>query len=882
MVTTQQPRAAAREVVFEVGGMTCASCVGRVEQILADQDGVIAASVDLAANRARVRLTPDASTERIVEAVGAAGYTMSVRLPERREREVVFDVEGMTCASCAGKVEGVLVGLEGVTGAVVDVVSNRARVSFTSDASTEGMIEAVGAAGYTMSVRLPERREREVVFDVEGMTCASCAGKVEGVLVGLEGVTGAVVDVVSNRARVSFTSEGSVEGMIEAVGAVGYVMSVRLPERRERDVVADDADERRTGLRRFLIAAALALPTIVLGMFGPSGGWSAWTQAALATAAVVWAGRDFHRTAWKRLRRGGMSMDTLVSLGTLAAWLYSLWALGAGRPLFFETGAAIVMFVLLGRYLEARAKGKASRAVSRLLELGGREARVLRAGVWTTLPVEEVAVGDRVEVVPGGRVPVDGMVTEGDGAVDESMLTGEPVPVHRGVGDRVTAGTVNQTGRLVVEATEVGDDTVLAEVVRIVEAARASKAPIQRLVDRVSSVFVPAVVITAAAALAGWLIATGDPAVSLRNAVAVLIIACPCALGLATPTAIAVGAGRGAELGVVFRSAEVFERMEKLRRIAFDKTGTLTTGRMTLTHVESDDPLFLSLVAGVEGGTGHPLGRAVESGARRRGVSPGQVADVTLFPGMGAQGVVEGTLVTVGTPELMADRGITMDARWERAVEEARRQGATAFAGAWEGEVRGVAAVTDTPRPDAAAAVAALNRRSLRPAMLTGDHENAARAVAGELGITEVHARLRPRDKARIIAAWQEEGHPAAFVGDGVNDAPALASASVGMGVGTGSDLAIETADVTLMSGNPVLAVAAVDLAGRTLRGIRQNLWWAFAYNVAAIPLAAAGLLDPMVASAAMALSSVSVVANSLRIRRWKPERGQRGSEPSA
>ncbi len=714
---------------------------------------------------------------------------------------------------------------------------------------------------------------RDVVFKVSGMTCGSCVARIEQVLADQDGVSRAVVDLSSNQARVTLTPAGSQERVAQAVGAIGYTMTALRPDAPPRDVEADDAEERKAGLQRFVLAAVLALPTIVIGMAGSTAEWSAWTQAALSTVVVLWAGRSFHRVAWKRLRHGGVSMDTLISLGTLASWLYSLWALLAGEPLFFETAAAIVMFVLLGRYLEARAKGRASQAVSRLLELRGRDARVLRDGAWSTVPIEEIAVGDHVEVVPGGRVPVDGTVIEGEGAVDESMLTGEPVPAARGVGDRVVGGTVNQTGRLVVEVTEVGDDTVLAEVVRIVEAARASKAPIQRLADRVSRVFVPVVVIVATAALAGWLIATGDVAVALRNAVAVLIIACPCALGLATPTAIAVGAGRGAELGVVFRSAEVFERMEKLRRVALDKTGTLTTGRMTLTHVESDAPGFLARVAAVEGGTGHPLGEAVERGARRRGVTPAAATGITLFPGMGAEGTVEGRPVTVGTPELMERRGIGMGSRWERELEQARRRGSTAFVGGWEGTVQGVVAVTDTARPTAAAAVAALARRDLHPTMLTGDHENSARAVAEELGITEVHARLLPQDKAALIASWQEQGHPTAFVGDGVNDAPALATASVGMGTGTGSDLAIETADVTLMSGNPTLAVTAIDLARRTLRGIRQNLWWAFAYNVAAIPLAVAGLLDPMVASAAMALSSVSVVTNSLRIRRWTPER---------
>ena len=718
---------------------------------------------------------------------------------------------------------------------------------------------------------LEDAGSRDVVFKVAGMTCGSCVARIEQVLAGQNGVSEAVVDLASNQARVTLTGTGSEERIAEAVGDIGYKMTVLQPD-APRDVEADDAEERRAGWRRFLLAAAAAIPTIVLGMAGPAEEWSAVTQAVLSTVVVVWAGRSFHQVAWKRLRHGGASMDSLISLGTLASWLYSLWALQAGEPLFFETAAAIIMFVLLGRYLEARAKGRASRAVSRLLELSGREARVLRNGDWTTVPIEEIAVGDHVEVVPGGRVPVDGVVIDGVGAVDESMITGEPLPVMRESGDRVVGGTVNQTGRLVVRVTQVGDDTVLAEVVRIVEAARASKAPIQRLADRVSGIFVPAVVVVAVGALVGWLVATGDLTTALRNSVAVLIIACPCALGLATPTAIAVGAGRGAELGVVFRSAEVFERIEKLRRVAFDKTGTLTTGRMSLSLVESDDPRFLSWVAGVEGGTGHPLGKAVESGARSLGVTLAQSADVVIFPGLGAEGTVDGTRVTVGAPELMEQRGISIDSRWEEELASARGRGMTAFAGAWNGEVKGVLAVTDTTRPNATGAVVSLRRRDLATAILTGDHEAPAGEVGKELGITDIRARLLPQDKAALIDSWQEGGEPTAFVGDGVNDAPALATASVGMGTGTGSDLAIETADVTLMSGNPMQAVTAIDLARRTLRGIRQNLWWAFAYNVAAIPLAVAGLLDPMIASAAMALSSVSVVSNSLRIRRWSPE----------
>ena len=719
---------------------------------------------------------------------------------------------------------------------------------------------------------VPVEETEELLFDVSGMTCGSCAARVERVLVEQDGVEEAVVDLASSRARVRLGGSDLAEGLSAVVEEIGYGFTPVRTEARSRNIEVEDAGERRAEWRRFLVAAGLAVPTIGLAMAGFDAAWSGPLQALLSAGAVLWAGRSFHLVAWKRLRHGGVSMDTLISLGTLTAWGYSLWALGAGESLFFETGAAIVMFVLLGRYLEARARGRASQAVSRLLELRGSDARVLRNGSWTTVPIEELAVGDRIEVAPGGRIPADGVVVEGAGEVDESMLTGEPEPVARRPGDRVVGGTLNQTGRLVVELTEVGDGTVLAEVVRIVENARATKAPVQRLADRVSGIFVPAVVVAAVATLAGWLVGTGDWEGAVRNAVAVLIIACPCALGLATPAAIAVGAGRGAELGVVFRSAEVFERMEKLARVALDKTGTLTTGRMTLAGIESDRPEFLARVAGVEAGTGHPLGRAVEAGALQKGVQPAEAEEVTVFPGLGAEGTVDGTVVTVGTPGLMERRGIAVAPRWADELDSARSRGQTAFLGAWDGAAHGVVRVSDTPRASSAAAVAALADRGLATALLTGDDRVAARMVADRLGIAEVHARLLPEDKAALIRSWQQAGQATAFVGDGINDAPALAVASVGMGIGTGSDLAIETADVNLMSGNPALAVVAIDLSRRTLRGIRQNLGWAFAYNVAAIPLAAAGLLDPMVASAAMALSSVSVVANSLRIRSWSPE----------
>ncbi len=709
-----------------------------------------------------------------------------------------------------------------------------------------------------------------LTLDVEGMHCASCVVRVERILSRQEGVSEAVVNLASNEARVQIAPGTVIESLQAAVAKAGYELVERAPD-ESKDVVASHLEEANAQWKRFVVAAALAVPAIVLAMAGIEEDWSPWVQAILATPVVFWVGAQFHSTTWTLLKAGAANMDTLISLGTLAAWGYSIFALLTGEPVFFETAAAIVAFILLGRYFEARAKGRASQAIAKLIDLGAQTARVHRDGSWVKVDAKDLLPGDEVEVLPGAKVPVDGTVLEGRTTVDESMLTGEPVPVDRAPGDAVVGGTVNHSGRIIVRADAVGNDTVLAGIVRLVETAQASKAPIQGLADRIASVFVPTVLLIATATFIGWLIVNGEVATAVRNAVAVLIIACPCALGLATPTAILVGSGRGAELGVIYRSADVFERLQQLDVVAFDKTGTLTTGEMTLTEVVSDDEQFLARVAAVEAGSGHPIGEAVARGALERGQSFPTATDVVVTPGKGVEGIVDGIRVIVGTSTLMSEEGLTMDPRWEADLEAAQDRGATAFAGAWEGQVRGVIAVADTVRPTAATAISDLAARSIKAVMLTGDHERTAAAIAEELGINEVKSRLLPEDKATYITDLREAGATVGFVGDGINDAPALATADLGMGVGTGSEVAIEAADVTLMSGNPRLAVTAVDLADRTLRGIRQNLGWAFVYNIAAIPLAVAGVLNPMIASAAMAFSSVSVVANSLRIRSWKP-----------
>ena len=709
-----------------------------------------------------------------------------------------------------------------------------------------------------------------VVFDVEGMTCASCVARVERILDRQDGVETAIVNLATEQARVSTAPGVDTQSLIDSVAKAGYTMTVRS-EHDPKDMAEHHHGNQADALRRFVSAAALAIPVIVLAMAGFEAQWSRWAQAVLSAPVVFWAGAPFHTVAWARLKVLTSNMDTLISLGTLTAWGYSLWALFNDRAVFFETAAAIVAFLLLGRYFEAAAKGRASEAIARLIDLGAKEARAMRAGEWQNVDVSSITVGESVEVLPGAKVPLDGVVTEGTTAIDESMVTGEAVPADRGPGDAVIGGTVNHNGRIVIEATTVGEDTVLAGIVRLVEEAQATKAPIQGLADRVAAVFVPSVIVIAALTFTSWLIATQDIERSIQNAVSVLIIACPCAVGLATPTAILVGTGRGAQEGIVYRQADVFERLETVDVVAFDKTGTLTSGTMMLTDIQTDDDQFLSWIAAVEAGSGHPIGAAIVEGARQRSVMVTSAEDVSVLPGKGVVGAVEGHVVSVGTPEFMVDQDLTVDPRWTKVIAVAQAHGTTASFGGWDGAVRGVVVVSDAVRPTAGRAMTELAERGITTMMLTGDHEDTAKAVGNQVGVADVRARLLPAEKASAISDLQSQDKTVAFVGDGINDAPALATADLGMSVGTGSDIAIETGDVTLMSGDPRLVVSAIDLAARTLRGIRQNLWWAFGYNVAAIPLAVAGVLNPMIASAAMALSSVSVVLNSLRIRRWKP-----------
>jgi heavy metal translocating P-type ATPase len=711
-----------------------------------------------------------------------------------------------------------------------------------------------------------------LLFDIEGMTCASCAVRVERVLSKQPGVESAVVSLAGQEARVVVDPTVDASRLSEAVSKIGYKASL-IEEDTERESLADRYDaETRYQARNTLAAGVLTVPVVLLSMFGPEARWVGVVAWVLTTPIEFVFGWQFHKAAAVRLRSFSASMDTLVSMGTLAAYGYSVWAFFAEEHLFFETAAVIITLILLGRFFEARSKGRASSAITRLLELGAKEARVVREGREVTIPADGILPGDQMVVRPGEKVPTDGRIVEGGSSFDESMLTGESVPVDKGPGDEVFGATINQQGMVVVEATRVGSDTALAQIVRLVEDAQATKAPIQHLADRVAGIFVPAVIVIALATFAAWMALDGEVVSAMRASVAVLIIACPCALGLATPTAIMVGSGRGAELGVLFRNADVFERTRSIDTVVFDKTGTLTRGVMTLAELvtEEHESRVLHLVGSVEGAGEHPIARAVALGAEERGATLVRPSAFENLPGIGLRGTVDGVQVSVGKPKLMAEAGLAVSGRYEDAVADMERRGLTAFLAGWDGEARAALGVADTVRDTAVDAVRRLRGRGIEVAMITGDNRRTAEAIAAEVGIQRVIAEVLPGDKADEVARLQAEGRKVAFVGDGVNDAPALTRADLGVAIGTGSDVAIEAGDVVLMSGDPALAEVALGLAGRTFRVIRQNLVWAFGYNVAAIPLAAAGLLNPMIAAGAMAFSSVSVVSNSLRLRGYR------------
>ncbi|WKN48085.1 cation-translocating P-type ATPase [Nocardioides sp. Arc9.136] len=729
----------------------------------------------------------------------------------------------------------------------------------------------------------------DVELAITGMTCASCANRIERKLNKLDGVE-ASVNYATEKARVRFAETVTPEDLLRTVEAAGY--SAALPRRdADPERPEDDRDPELDALRdRLVVSALLTVPVIAMAMVPAlQVDYWQWLSLTLAAPVAVWGAWPFHRAAVTNLRHGATTMDTLVSVGVLAAFGWSLVALlagTAGEPgmthafelsvdrsdglsnIYLETAAGVTTFLLAGRWFEKRSKRRAGDALRALLDLGAKDVVVLRDGVETPMPADRLAVGDVFVVRPGEKVATDGVVETGTSAVDASMLTGEPVPVEVGPGDAVTGATVNAGGRLVVRATRVGSDTRLAQMARLVEDAQSGKARAQRLADRVSGVFVPVVVALAVGTLGFWLGTGVDTSAAFAAAVSVLIIACPCALGLATPTALLVGTGRGAQLGILVRGPEALEQTRRVDTVVLDKTGTVTTGRMALVDVVADEdvaPGDVRRVAGVlESASEHPVARALAEG------HSGTVEDFTNVPGRGVRGTVEGLDVVLGRPALLAESGMPLSPRLTEAVDRAEASGRTAVVVGWDGRARGVLVVADTVKDTSAEAVERFRALGLSPVLLTGDNERAARAVAREVGIDDVVAGVLPEDKVEHVRRLQQQGRVVAMVGDGVNDAAALAQADLGIAMGAGTDVAIEASDLTLVRGDLRVAADAVRLSRRTLGTIRSNLVWAFGYNVAALPLAAAGLLNPMLAGAAMALSSVFVVANSLRLRTFR------------
>jgi Cu+-exporting ATPase len=906
--------APSRPVHLSVGGMTCGKCVAKVEAALSGLD-VSAVTVDRAAGRVTLQAGAGVTDAALVEAVVGAGYEASILADAAPSRPVHLSVGGMTCGKCVAKVEAALSGLD-VSAVTVDRAAGRVTLQAGAGVTDAALVEAVVGAGYEASivadaaadeppaapaapepppVQLPREPVPGVVrlaVPVHGMHCASCVSTVERAVRAVPGVREATVHLAADRATIQADAEVDLAAVRRAIEAAGY----RSPEvadgasliglaERERA-----AERRRTGVR-LVVAAALAAVVTTLAM-GPMIGLdlglnavaSGWIQAALTTILLVWPGQRFLAGVGRAVRRLQADMDTLVGIGTGAAWAWSLVVVATADPahaahaghldVYFESAAVIVAFVLLGSWLEQGARGRATAALRELVALVPDRVEL---DDGTSVAVADVVPGDRVRVGPGGRVPVDAEVVEGRSAVDASIVTGESVPVPVGPGDEVLGGVLNGDGALIVRAIRVGSDSAIGRVVRLVEEAQASKAPIQRLADRVSAVFVPAVLVVAALTFGVWWAISGDPSVAMVRAVAVLVIACPCALGLATPIAVVVGTGRGAGEGVLVRDAASLERARAVDVVVLDKTGTITEGRPAVVDVVAldDDPAaMLRIGASVERGAHHPLAAAIVQAA---GEGPA-AEDVRATPGLGVSGRLDGALVRVGSRAYLREAGLALD-DLAAAGLAAEAEGRTVVYVARAEVVIGAIALADPVRPDAAAAIAALRDRGLRVVMLTGDHEAAARAVAREVGLSEVRASAMPEDKLAFIASLQAEGRVVGFVGDGVNDAPGLARADVGFAIASGAPVAAQAAAITLPAGGLGGVVRALALSRATLRIIRQNLAFAFVFNVVGIPLAAGvfaawGLaLSPMFAGAAMAFSSVTVVLNSLRLQAARLDR---------
>jgi Cu+-exporting ATPase len=808
---------------------------------------------------------------------------------------ISLPIEGMTCASCVGRVEKALKAVPGVHKASVNLATERADITFDGAPNVLAAVQAVQKAGYAVA-------ENTIELSVSGMTCASCVGRVEKALKAVPGVSAATVNLATERAQVTATGGTSPNALIQAVAKAGYEAKVLSGESTDTDAVAErQAAELKSLKRALMIAAVFALPVFIMEMgahlvpafhhviaesIGTQNSW--YIQFVLASIVLFGPGLRFFQKGIPALLRGAPDMNSLVAVGTSAAYAYSVVATFAAGLLpagtvnvYFEAAAVIVALILLGRYLEARAKGNTSEAIKRLLGLQAKTARVVRDGATIELAIEDVVAGDLIEVRPGERVPVDGEVVEGSSFIDESMISGEPVPVEKSPGAEVVGGTVNQNGALTFRATKVGNDTVLAQIIRMVEQAQGSKLPIQAMVDRITMWFVPAVMAAAVVTFIIWLTFGPEPALTfaLVNAVAVLIIACPCAMGLATPTSIMVGTGRAAQMGVLFRKGEALQSLKDAKVVAVDKTGTLTKGRPELTDLivasGFERSAVLGKVATVEAKSEHPIAQAIVDAARAQGISLGAIEQFQSITGFGVSARVDGDLVEIGADRYMRDLGLDV-ATFGQDAARLGDEGKTPLYAAVNGRLAAMIAVADPIKETTAAAIRALHDLGLKVAMITGDNRRTGEAIARQLGIDEVIAEVLPDGKVAAVQRLKQQYGPIAYVGDGINDAPALAEADVGLAIGTGTDIAIEAADVVLMSGDLGGVPNAIALSKATIRNIKQNLFWAFAYNVALIPVAAGllypvngSLLSPVFAAGAMALSSVFVLSNALRLRRF-------------
>jgi len=787
------------------------------------------------------------------------------------DQEWTFGIEGMTCASCAGRVERSLAAVPGVMLATVNLATEKATVRAAGAVSANSLSAAVEKAGYAVGKSTARLR-------IGGMTCASCAGRIEKALQNVAGVTSATINLATEAAEVRVIGDVDMQALLASVKSAGYTA---------QDAAAIEPSQAEAPLPtwRPVAASALLSAPLLIGMIGEWFGkhWmlNGWMQLILATPVQFWLGARFYRSAWSAIKAHTGNMDLLVALGTSAGFGLSLYELLSAEarhmpPLYFEASAVVITLVLLGKWLETRAKRQTTDAIRALNALRPTTARVRRNGMDTDIPVGQVALDDLVVVRPGERIAVDGLVVEGESQVDESLITGESLPLAKSPGDHVTGGAVNAEGLLLVRTTAIGAETTLARVVRLVESAQAKKAPIQRIVDRVSAFFVPVVLVVALLTLLGWGLATGNWPAAILHAVAVLVIACPCALGLATPTAIMVGTGAAARRGILIKDAEALETAHAVKMVVFDKTGTLTEGRPQLLSYKvatGDKSTFLLAAASLQAGSEHPLARAVVEAATMAGQTLSAASNVTASPGRGIAGVVNGRELRLGSARWMAEFGVDLVGLGQ-AAEEEQRLGRTV---SWMADVTGGSATLigmlsfgDAIKRSAAKALEALRTAGIRTALVTGDNLGSANSVARQLGITEVRAEVLPDGKAAIVAEFQRGGIRVAMVGDGINDAPALAAADIGIAMATGTDVAMQTAGITLMRGDPSLVAEAIDVSRRTYAKIRQNLFWAFIYNLIGIPLAAFGLLSPAIAGAAMAFSSVSVVTNSLLLKRWR------------